>query len=113
MSTTVEITLTDDGKFLVGLDDDDSQPGDDSASDTDMQPAANIHEAMKMAMHLLQNPTPAGAGGAMPPTAGQGAQPGDASATASDPNAAPSGPGDSSDAKAMWDQMAQGNTPPN
>jgi hypothetical protein len=47
MATTVEITLSDDGKVLVGITD---TPSDPSA----MQPAGSIQEALAMARHILQ-----------------------------------------------------------
>lgn len=45
MSTTIEITLSDDGKITVGMSD---QP-----TSTEQQPVADIKQALAMANHLL------------------------------------------------------------
>lgn len=50
MSTTVEITLADDGSISVGLADGPSSDPDD------MQPAKSIGDALAMARHILSNP---------------------------------------------------------
>lgn len=106
MSTTVDITLGDDGKLYVGLE----ESGEAAEDTSNMQPAASLDEALKMAGHLLQ--TSGGAGGTQP-----GGQPSGAPADqsgAGDQSQAPADAGASQpDAKAMWDEMAANQqTPP-
>lgn len=117
MSVCVEITMTDDGKFTVGICDEPSSDADDT------QPAATMAQALAMAKHLLMNPPQDG-------DADDGASGGDASASpaapdasgAGDPSAAPDASaapaaggaggagGDGSaqpSAQDMWNQLSQ------
>jgi hypothetical protein len=110
MSTTVEITLGDDGKLTVGIVD---QP---SAEQDNQTQAADVAQALTIAKHLLENPpddqdgdgndtaadgsTPAGQGA--PADSGSGAV-ADASAAQPSGDAGASGPS----AQAVWDDLAQ------
>jgi hypothetical protein len=105
MSTTVEITLGDDGKITVGIAD---QP-----SSTQQQPAGNVAEALAMAKHILSAPPAANSPGGVPDS---GASPGGTSDAPGSPPGGVAGASDSSgavasDPKAIWDQLAQAGQP--
>jgi len=113
MATTVEITLSDDGKVLVGITDTPSDP-------SSMQPAGSVADALAMARHILQ---PSDKGGPQVPgsSAGGTATGVDQSGAMSDGStvqdagtASGDGPPASSadsksptDARAIWDELAQ------
>lgn len=105
MSTTIEITLSDDGKITVGMSD---QP-----TSTEQQPVADIKQALAMANHLLTQasqqgnaqPAPAeGSPGDVGPN-GQseapGAPPGGVSGMSDN-----SGAVSTSDPSAIWKELA-------
>lgn len=113
MATTVEITLSDDGKVMVGITDAPSDP-------SSMQPAGSLADALAMARHILQ---PGKAGGPQVPgtSAGDTATGLDQSGAMSDGTTVqsdgtasgggdPASSADSSkptDPRAIWDELAQ------
>jgi hypothetical protein len=106
MSTTVEITVSDDGKVTVGIAD---QP-----TSADQQPAPDIRAALQMAMHILQQgaSNTGQSGGDSPDTSAPSGQ-------SDAPGAPPGGVAGASDSsgavatdpKAIWDQLQQQGQP--
>jgi hypothetical protein len=112
MATTVEITLSDDGKVLVGITD---TPSDPSA----MQPAGSIQEALAMARHILQPgkvagpQVPGSSNGEMATGLDRSGAMSDGTTVQSDGTASggddPRSSGDSAsatDPRALWDELA-------
>jgi len=131
VSTTVEITLGDDGKISVGLTD---AP---SSVPEDMQPASSLADALQMARHILSNPQAAqqeeaseppdgdddtSLSGSAAATAGSGGTPNGKGGGTGPDQSGPAvaddtqGPGaatgnNGQDAKAIWDALANMNLP--
>jgi hypothetical protein len=106
MATTVEITSSDDGTFLVGIVD---QP---SADVDDQQQVQSIDQALKMAGHLLQSPpadNDTDDAGQKPGAQGGGAAAGASGAQAQGPSTSDASAQSSQD---IWNQLAQQNMPP-